>query len=225
VIWNGQNPCPYEYHFVPDSSPLRADGPIEWTDLYLSTLTATLCPECKRLHLWIAGFSSPALIYRPTSEPDFDAVRRLSVIADESPRPWAEVFTHAIVGSRSQEHDAHPPIRKLTCACGVQISVEPPPWQRRWMFIADVELDRWEDDETVDPDALFAACGTAILCPTCKRLHLFARGSARLILYAPEEPRDWPTCDSANADRATWGAFYGESVPPEAERDGDAGPR
>jgi hypothetical protein len=206
VIWNGEGPCPYEHHFISDASTLRFGDMPDWLDFYLSTLVATLCPECRRLHLWVNGGGAPALIYRPASETDFDAVGRLRSVRIESPKLWSEAFGRSIMGPRPPEPDAHPPIHKLTCACNEVIPVEPFPSARRWRFMSDVD---WEKlDDVVDVKAFVAASGAAILCPACKRLHLFPSATTSLIMYAPEEPRDWPTCDTVNADPALWNAYY-----------------
>src|SRR5215213_6660170 len=93
VVWDGQSPCPYEWKFLADAILERWSGIVDSEDIYTAGARATLCPRCKRLHLWVKGKGAPAIIYRPSSEQDLLEDGPSPEPDDTLPSSWAELYS------------------------------------------------------------------------------------------------------------------------------------
>lgn len=69
----------------------------------------------------------------------------------------------------------------LSCRCGQQISYGQIPCPEEWLFVSDVDFERFSGQ--VDAESVYTAMNSFLKCPKCRRLWVFWNGFSA----APEE--------------------------------------
>lgn len=73
---------------------------------------------------------------------------------------------------------------KVQCVCNEIISIGEIPCPNEYLFIADQAYDNYSGK--IDSEQLYQNMKSFILCPSCKRLHLFWQGFDKApIVYTP----------------------------------------
>ena len=75
----------------------------------------------------------------------------------------------------------------LKCSCGTNISYGEIPCKDEWLFIEDVEFDRFSGN--VDAEAVYRAMKSFLKCPACQRLWVFWDGYGAPPTEYVAEPR------------------------------------